>query len=72
MRQAVAAERNGGSEPDGIGPITLSAGVVEAIARADYDTEDIVTDMMNRAEASLEEARKCGGDSVISLANSKP
>ncbi|HUK29901.1 MAG TPA: tetratricopeptide repeat protein [Candidatus Acidoferrum sp.] len=71
MRQAVAAARNGGSENHALGAITLSAGVVEAIARADYDTEDIVTDMMNRAEASLEEARKRGGDSVISLANPK-
>jgi diguanylate cyclase (GGDEF)-like protein len=71
MREAVAAARNGGAESDAMGDWTLSAGVVEAIARVDYDTEDIVTDMMNRAEASLEEARKRGGDSVISLANPK-
>ncbi len=70
MREAVAA-RNGGAEIEAIGRMTLSAGVVEAIARVDYDTEDIVTDLMNRAEASLEEARKRGGDSVISLANPK-
>jgi diguanylate cyclase (GGDEF)-like protein len=71
MRQAAAAARNGGSDPESIGRVTLSAGVVEAIARVDYDTEDIVTDLINRAEASLEEARKRGGDSVISLANPK-
>ncbi len=70
MRQAVAA-RNGGAETEAFDAMTLSAGVVEAIARVDYDTEDIVTDLMNRAEASLEEARKLGGDSVISLANPK-
>jgi len=69
MREAAAAARNGG--PDTGGRMTLSAGVVEAIARVDYDTEDIVTDLMNRAESSLEEARKRGGDSVISLANPK-
>jgi diguanylate cyclase (GGDEF)-like protein len=71
MRQAVAAARNGGAEAESIGHVTLSAGVVEAIARVDYDTEDIVTDLINRAEASLEEARKRGGDSVISLVNPK-
>jgi diguanylate cyclase (GGDEF)-like protein len=45
--------------------ITLSAGIVEAVAKPDYDSEDIVTDLINRAEFSLEEARKKGGDSVI-------
>jgi diguanylate cyclase (GGDEF)-like protein len=45
--------------------ITLSAGIVEAVAKPDYDSEDIVTDLINRAESSLEEARKKGGDAVI-------
>jgi diguanylate cyclase (GGDEF)-like protein len=45
--------------------ITLSAGIVEASARQEYDSEDIVTDLMNRAEFSMEEARKSGGDTVI-------
>ena len=44
--------------------MTLSAGVVEAVTRVDYDNEDIVTELMNRAEMSLEEARKRGGDTV--------
>jgi diguanylate cyclase (GGDEF)-like protein len=47
--------------------ITLSAGIVEAVAKPDYDSEDIVTDLINRAETSVEEARKHGGDTVISL-----
>jgi diguanylate cyclase (GGDEF)-like protein len=47
--------------------ITLSAGIVEAVAKSDFDSEDIVTDLMNRAEASVEEARKRGGDTVITL-----
>ena len=38
--------------------ITLSAGIVEAVAKPDYDSEDIVTDLINRAEGSAEEARK--------------
>ena len=51
--------------------ITLSAGIVEAVPKADYDSEDIVTDLINRAEFSMEEARKKGGDSVIALETPK-
>ncbi len=47
--------------------ITLSAGIVAAVAKADFDSEDIVTDLMNRAESSIEEARKRGGDTVVTL-----
>jgi hypothetical protein len=47
--------------------ITLSAGIVEAVAKPDFDSEDIVTDLINRAEFSIEEARKKGGDTVIAL-----
>jgi diguanylate cyclase (GGDEF)-like protein len=47
--------------------VTLSAGIVEAVAKPDYDSEDIVTDLINRAELSVEEARKSGGDTVIAL-----
>jgi diguanylate cyclase (GGDEF)-like protein len=47
--------------------ITLSAGVVEAVAKQDFDSEDIVTDLINRAEFSIEEARKKGGDTIIAL-----
>jgi hypothetical protein len=43
----------------------LSAGIVEAAARQEYDSEDIVTDLINRAEFSMEEARKRGGDTVV-------
>ena len=47
--------------------ITLSAGIVEAVAKHEFDSEDIVTDLINRAEFSLEEARKKGGDTVVTL-----
>jgi diguanylate cyclase (GGDEF)-like protein len=47
--------------------ITLSAGIVEAVARAEYDSEDIVTDLINRAEFSMEEARKRGGDTIVAF-----
>jgi diguanylate cyclase (GGDEF)-like protein len=45
--------------------ITLSAGIVEAVAKPDYDSEDIVTDLINRAEGSAEEARKAGDTIVV-------
>ncbi len=51
--------------------ITLSAGIVEAMAKPDYDSEDIVTDLINRAEFSMEEARKRGGDTLVTLESPK-
>jgi diguanylate cyclase (GGDEF)-like protein len=51
--------------------VTLSAGIVEAVAKADYESEDIVTDLINRAEVSVEEARKRGGDTVVALESPK-
>ena len=66
MRTAASAKGANGTEP-----VTLSAGVVEAVTRVDYDNEDIVTELMNRAEMSLDEARKRGGDTVVSLAEPK-
>src|SRR5438094_1613539 len=52
--------------------ITLSAGIVEAVAKHEYDSEDIVTDLINRAEFSIEEARKRGGDTGVALETPKP
>ena len=49
------------------GQVTLSAGLVEAVAKPEFDSEDIVTDLINRAETSVEEARKRGGDTVVAL-----
>ncbi len=51
--------------------VTLSAGIVEAVAKSDYECEDIVTDLINRAEASVEEARKRGGNTVVALESPK-
>jgi diguanylate cyclase (GGDEF)-like protein len=51
--------------------ITLSAGIVEAVPKQDFDSEDIVTDLINRAEFSIEEARKRGGDTVVALETPK-
>ncbi len=51
--------------------ITLSAGIVEAVPKHEFDSEDIVTDLINRAEFSIEEARKKGGDTVVALETPK-
>jgi diguanylate cyclase (GGDEF)-like protein len=51
--------------------ITLSAGIVEAVAKPDYESEDIVTDLINRAEFSAEEARRSGGDTIVALESPK-
>src|SRR5215472_17106516 len=51
--------------------ITLSAGIVEAVPKPEYDSEDIVTDLINRAEFSIEETRKKSGDSIMALATPK-
>jgi diguanylate cyclase (GGDEF)-like protein len=45
--------------------VTLSAAIVEAVTRQDYESEDIVTDLINRAEFTIDEARKLGGDTVV-------
>jgi diguanylate cyclase (GGDEF)-like protein len=68
MRAAVASGRKESAGSGG--RMTVSASVVEAIARVDYDTEDIVTELINRAESNLEEARKRGGDLVVSHSSS--
>ena len=47
--------------------VGLSASVAEAVARVDYDSEDIVTELINRAEAGLGEARRLGGSTVVAL-----
>ncbi|HEY1866323.1 MAG TPA: GGDEF domain-containing protein, partial [Candidatus Acidoferrales bacterium] len=47
-------------------PLTLSASVVEAVARLDYDSEDIVTELINRAEAGLVETHQRGGNAIVS------
>lgn len=62
----------GGLRPpwDG-GPLTMSFAVAEAATRQDYDNEDIVTDLINRVEAGLDEARKRGGNEIVALEMAK-
>jgi diguanylate cyclase (GGDEF)-like protein len=47
--------------------LTLSASVAEAVKRLDYDSEDIVTELINRAEFGLQDAHQRGGDTVVAL-----
>ena len=49
------------------GQRVTTAVVTEAVARRDFDSEDIVTDLINRAETGLQEAQRRGGNNVISL-----
>jgi diguanylate cyclase (GGDEF)-like protein len=49
------------------GQLTMSVALAEAITRHDYDNEDIVTDLINRVETGLEEARKRGGNEIVAL-----
>jgi diguanylate cyclase (GGDEF)-like protein len=49
------------------GALTMSFSVAEAVTRLDYENEDIVTELINRAEAGLEEARKRGGNEIVAL-----
>ncbi|MEE8199812.1 MAG: diguanylate cyclase [Candidatus Acidoferrales bacterium] len=51
--------------PGGKDSLTFCVGVSEAAVRPDYDPLDIVTDVINRAEFSLEEARKKGSAVVV-------
>jgi diguanylate cyclase (GGDEF)-like protein len=53
------------------GPLTMSFAVAEAATRQDYDNEDVVTDLINRVESGLEEARKRGGNEIVTLEMSK-
>jgi diguanylate cyclase (GGDEF)-like protein len=47
--------------------VTLSASIAEAVARLDYDSEDIVTELINRAEFGLQDAQQHGGDTIVAL-----
>ncbi|HYB60774.1 MAG TPA: diguanylate cyclase [Methylomirabilota bacterium] len=46
---------------------TLSGVVAEAVVRPEYDSEDIVTELINRVDSSLEQARRRGGDTIVAI-----
>ena len=54
--------------PWGTADFTVSAVVAEAASRPRDETEDRVTEWMNRAESGLDEARQRGGNTLVEVA----
>jgi diguanylate cyclase (GGDEF)-like protein len=63
LRQLASAVQPSWGTPD----LTISAVVAEASSRPGDETEDRVTEWINRAEAGLEDARQRGGDTLVAL-----
>jgi len=64
LRQVAATVRPSWGGPD----LTVSAVVAEATSRPGHETEDRVTEWINRAEAGIDEARLAGGNTLVALA----
>lgn len=64
LRQVAATVRPSWGAPE----LTVSAVVAEASSRPGDETEDRVTEWINRAEAGIDEARLAGGDTLVALA----
>jgi diguanylate cyclase (GGDEF)-like protein len=64
LRQTAASVRPSWGTAD----LTISAVVAEASSRPGDETEDRVTEWINRADAGLEDARQRGGDTLVELA----
>jgi diguanylate cyclase (GGDEF)-like protein len=64
LRSLAATVRPSWGAPD----LTISAIVAEATSRPGDETEDRVTEWINRAEAGLEEARQRGGNTLLAVA----
>ena len=64
LRQVAATTRPSWGEAD----LTISAIVAESSSRPGDESEDRVTEWINRAEAGLDEARQRGGNTLVSLA----
>jgi diguanylate cyclase (GGDEF)-like protein len=56
--------------PDKQEAVQFSAGIAEAVVRGEFDPVDIVTEVINRAEQSLQTAIGQGGGKIVSLAAS--
>lgn len=64
MRKVLAGTKFPGTDR----AVPITAGIAEAVMKADFDPVDIVTEVINRAEAALEAARAEGGNKAQSLA----
>src|SRR5207248_10327414 len=49
-------------------PVPITTGIAEAVLQARFEAVDIVTELINRAEAALDSARQAGGNQAKSLA----
>jgi diguanylate cyclase (GGDEF)-like protein len=56
--------------PDRSESIPFSAGLAEAVVRGEYDSVDIVTEVINRAEHALQTANTQGTGKIVALAAS--
>ena len=63
LRQLAASVRPSWGTPD----LTISAVVAEASSRPGDESEDRVTEWINRAEAGLDDARQRGGNTLVAL-----
>ena len=64
MRRALTEIKVAGSDRR----LNITVGIAEAVMQQQFDPVDIVTEVINRAEAALESAKAEGSDSVKSLA----
>ena len=64
MRKALAAVKIPGSDRE----VTLTVGIAESAIQHSFDPVDIVTEVINRAEAALEVAKTEGGNKAHSIA----
>jgi diguanylate cyclase (GGDEF)-like protein len=64
MRKVLTSFKVGGSDR----ALHISVGIAEAVMHSEFDPIDIVTEVINRAEAALEAARAEGPDAAKSLA----
>jgi diguanylate cyclase (GGDEF)-like protein len=63
LREVAAAAR-----PSWGADLTVSAVAAESASRPGDETEDRVTEIVNRAESGLDDARQRGGDTLVALA----
>lgn len=64
MRKVLGGFKITGSEK----PVPITVGIAEAVMHSEYDPIDIVTEVINRAEAALEAAKTEGPNAAKSLA----
>jgi diguanylate cyclase (GGDEF)-like protein len=64
MRKVLAGQKITGTDK----PLTIAVGIAEAVMQQQFEAIDIVTEVINRAEAALDAARSEGPNSAKALA----